>query len=44
MSSASTKSPLPRTLIIMGVCGCGKSLIGSMLAKVFDGVWETPPP
>ena len=31
---------LPRTLIIMGVCGCGKSLIGSRLAEIFDGVFE----
>ena len=30
----------PRTLIIMGVCGCGKSLIGSMLAAHFGGVFE----
>lgn len=31
---------LPRTLIIMGVCGCGKSLIGSKLAEHFGGVFE----
>lgn len=30
----------PRTLIIMGVCGCGKSLIGSMLASHFGGIFE----
>ena len=30
----------PRTLIIMGVCGCGKSLIGSMLAEKLGGVFE----
>ena len=39
MSESSSPSH-PRTLIIMGVCGCGKSLIGSMLATHFGGVFE----
>ena len=30
----------PRTLIVMGVCGCGKSLIGSLLARKLGGVFE----
>lgn len=30
----------PRTLIVMGVSGCGKSLIGSRLAQILDGVFE----
>lgn len=31
---------LPRTLIVMGVSGCGKSLIGSRLAEKLGGVFE----
>jgi gluconokinase len=31
---------IPRTLIIMGVCGCGKSLIGSRLAERFGGHFD----
>lgn len=31
---------LPRTLIVMGVCGCGKSLIGSRLADRFGGHFD----
>lgn len=31
---------LPRTLVLIGVCGCGKTLIGSMLAKELGGVFE----
>jgi gluconokinase len=31
---------IPRTLILMGVCGCGKTLIGSMLAKRLGGIFE----
>jgi gluconokinase len=31
---------LPRTLVVMGVSGCGKSLIGSMLARHLGGVFE----
>lgn len=31
---------LPHTLIIMGVSGCGKSLIGSRLAQRLGGVFE----
>ncbi len=30
----------PRTLILMGVCGCGKTLVGSMLAKRLGGIFE----
>jgi gluconokinase len=30
----------PRTLIIMGVSGCGKSLIGSRLSEILGGVFE----
>lgn len=30
----------PRTLIVMGVCGCGKSLIGARLAAALGGVFE----
>lgn len=29
-----------KTLVIMGVAGCGKSLIGSLLAKRIDGIFE----
>ena len=39
----------PRTLILMGVCGCGKTLIGTILADRLGGVFEDaddfhPPP
>lgn len=37
-SSQPAKSP--RTVIVMGVSGCGKSLIGSMLAQHLGGVFE----
>ena len=37
--SAASVSP-PRTLILMGVCGCGKTLIGSRLAEALGGVFE----
>ena len=30
----------PRTLIVMGVCGCGKSLIGARLAAALGGIFE----
>lgn len=40
MTQAISPSPLPQTLIIMGVSGCGKSLIGSMLAQQLGGVFE----
>lgn len=30
----------PRTVIVMGVSGCGKSLIGSMVAERLGGVFE----
>jgi len=33
-------SHLPRTFILMGVCGCGKSLIGARLAARLGGVFE----
>lgn len=31
---------MPKTWVIMGVAGCGKSLIGEMLAKALSGVFE----
>lgn len=31
---------MPKTWVIMGVAGCGKSLIGSMLADALGGVFE----
>jgi gluconokinase len=31
---------IPRTLILMGVCGCGKSLIGTLLAENLGGIFE----
>ncbi|RBP46353.1 gluconate kinase (SKI family) [Roseimicrobium gellanilyticum] len=37
--SDSVKPP-SRTLIVMGVSGCGKSLIGAMLAKALGGVFD----
>jgi gluconokinase len=37
--SARMKTP-PATLILMGVCGCGKSLIGSILGERLGGVFE----
>lgn len=40
MQPAPTPSPLPRTLIVMGVSGCGKTLIGTMLAERLGGVCE----
>lgn len=39
MSQPAT-APLPRTIIVMGVSGCGKSLIGSRLAAALGGVFE----
>jgi gluconokinase len=30
----------PRTVVIMGVSGCGKSVIGSLLARRLGGVFE----
>ena len=32
--------PAPRTIIVMGVCGCGKSLIGARLAAALGGIFE----
>jgi gluconokinase len=37
--SASVHSP-SRTLVVMGVSGCGKSLIGAMLAKALGGQFD----
>ena len=31
---------VPRTLILMGVSGCGKTLIGQMLAPRLGGLFE----
>jgi gluconokinase len=31
---------IPKTLVILGVSGCGKSLIGEMLAKTLNGDFE----
>lgn len=31
---------MPPTIIFMGVCGCGKSLIGQMFADAVGGVFE----
>jgi gluconokinase len=39
MMPAPTTVP-PRTLIVMGVCGCGKSSIGARLAEALGGVFE----
>jgi gluconokinase len=39
MPSASSPS-IPRTLIIMGVSGCGKTVIGSILAERLGGLFE----
>lgn len=33
-------NPTPHTLILMGVSGCGKSLIGAMLAKALGGQFD----
>lgn len=35
-----SKTSLPRTLIIMGVSGCGKTLVGQLLAPQVGGVFE----
>jgi gluconokinase len=34
------KLMLPKTLIVMGVSGCGKSSVGAELARVLGGVFE----
>jgi gluconokinase len=38
--SSSTPVQFPRTIIVMGVSGCGKSLIGSMIASHLGGIFE----
>lgn len=40
MQTAASPAPLPRTVIVMGVSGCGKTLIGNMLADRLGGVCE----
>jgi gluconokinase len=40
MSPPNPPPALPRTLIIMGVSGCGKTLIGTRLAQELGGVFE----
>ena len=40
MHSGSSSSHLPQTLIIMGVSGCGKTLIGKLLTQRLGGVFE----
>lgn len=37
---SSSASSLPRTIVVMGVCGCGKTLIGNMLAERYGAVCE----
>ncbi len=36
----SSKLPLPRTLILMGVSGCGKTVAGELIAPRLNGVFE----
>lgn len=40
MANLDTSPSLPRTIIVMGVSGCGKTLIGNMLAEKLGGVCE----
>ena len=40
MAHTDSLVPLPRTLIVMGVSGCGKTLIGNMLAERLGGLCE----
>lgn len=40
MTTAVHPASLPRTVIFMGVCGCGKSLIGQRFADAVGGVFE----
>lgn len=40
MSSAPSSPAISRTLIVMGVSGCGKSLIGSRVAQELGGIFE----
>lgn len=40
MSEITSAAPKLRTIIVMGVCGCGKTLIGSKLAEKLGGVFE----
>lgn len=40
MSQPPSYSLPPRTIIVMGVCGCGKTLIGTQIAERLGGVFE----
>lgn len=40
MTTTVHPASLPRTVIFMGVCGCGKSLIGQRFADAVGGVFE----
>jgi gluconokinase len=40
MSPKLTAAATLRTIIVMGVCGCGKTLIGSKIAESLGGVFE----
>jgi gluconokinase len=40
MSDPLSTSSVPRTIIVMGVCGCGKTLIGTQIAERLGGVFE----
>jgi gluconokinase len=40
MLTPDSPAPLPRTLIVMGVSGCGKTLIANLLAERLGGVCE----
>jgi gluconokinase len=40
IQNPNTKVQNPQTFIVMGVCGCGKSLIGLMLSQKTGGVFE----
>jgi gluconokinase len=48
IESQSTPAPEPAVVVVMGVSGCGKSTVGSLLAKHLqwefgDGDWLHPP-
>ncbi len=40
MRGAELKATLPQTIIVMGVAGCGKSVVGKKLAEKLGGVFE----